>query len=144
MTWVIDAILAAVLVGLVWLGAKRGLMKSLAGVISVGAAFFGASWCANRFVTPVSRWLEPLLREMHPEDGYALILAILAYARCGTPPQFSSAALNYAWAFVRAGIDRDDARYCHVVEQRRKAAEKRWSKRTDASNEDTFAALACK
>ena len=50
MTWVIDAILAAVLVGLVWLGAKRGLMKSLAGVISVGAAFFGASWCANRFV----------------------------------------------------------------------------------------------
>ena len=63
MTWVIDAILAAVLVGLVWLGAKRGLMKSLAGVISVGAAFFGASWCANRFVTPVSRWLEPLLRE---------------------------------------------------------------------------------
>ena len=63
MTWVIDAILAAVLVGLAWLGAKRGLMKSLAGVISVGAAFFGASWCANRFVTPVSRWLEPLLRE---------------------------------------------------------------------------------
>ena len=63
MTWVIDAILAAVLVGLVWLGAKRGLMKSLAGVIGVGAAFFGASWCANRFVTPVSRWLEPLLRE---------------------------------------------------------------------------------
>lgn len=88
--------------------------------------------------------LEPLLREMHPEDGYALILAILDYARCGTPPQFSSAALNYAWAFVRAGIDRDDARYCHVVEQRRKAAEKRWSKRTDASDEDTFAALACK
>lgn len=88
--------------------------------------------------------LEPLLREMHPEDGYALILAILAYARCGTPPQFSSAALNYAWAFVRAGIDRDDARYSHVVEQRRKAAEKRWSKRTDASDEDTFAALACK
>ncbi len=38
-------------------------MKSLAGVIGVGAAFFGASWCANRFVTPVSRWLEPLLRE---------------------------------------------------------------------------------
>ena len=32
-------------------------------MISVGAAFFGASWCANRFVTPVSRWLEPLLRE---------------------------------------------------------------------------------
>ena len=63
MTWAIDAVLAAVLVGLVWLGAKRGLMKSLAGVISVGAAFFGASWCANRFVTPVSRWLEPLLRE---------------------------------------------------------------------------------
>ena len=30
MTWAIDAILAAVLVGLVWLGAKRGLMKSLA------------------------------------------------------------------------------------------------------------------
>ena len=69
MTWVIDAILAAVLVGLVWLGAKRGLMKSLAGVISVGAAFFGASWCANRFVTPVSRWLEPLLRDLPRADG---------------------------------------------------------------------------
>ena len=88
--------------------------------------------------------LEPLLRSMAPEDGYALILAILDYARCGTPPQFSSAALNYAWAFVRAGIDRDDARYSHVVEQRRKAAEKRWRKPAPVSDEDAFAALACK
>ena len=71
MTWVIDAILAAVLVGLVWLGAKRGLMKSLAGVISVGAAFFGASWCANRFVTPVSRWLvrESIQQKLSGQDG---------------------------------------------------------------------------
>ena len=57
MTWVIDAILAAVLVGLVWLGAKRGLMKSLAGVIGVGAAFFGASWCALRLWRGVSQRL---------------------------------------------------------------------------------------
>ncbi len=40
MTWAIDAVLAAVLVGLVWLGAKRGLMKSLAGVISMGSSVF--------------------------------------------------------------------------------------------------------
>ena len=98
MTWVIDAILAAVLVGLVWLGAKRGLMKSLAGVISVGAAFFGASWCANRFVTPVSRWLEPLLREsirqkLSGQDGADAGELLSAFA-------FDTHSLVYAAAFI--------------------------------------------
>ena len=91
MTWVIDAILAAVLVGLVWLGAKRGLMKSLAGVISVGAAFFGASWCANRFVTPVSRWLEPLLREsiqqkLSASESYVALISSRTRLPAGKAP----------------------------------------------------------
>ena len=99
MTWAIDAVLAAVLVGLVWLGAKRGLMKSLAGVISVGAAFFGASWCANRFVTPVSRWLEPLLREsiqqkLSGQDGADAGELLSAFTRCAT----SSRIFSRLWA----------------------------------------------
>ena len=44
--------------------------------------------------------LEPLLREMHPEDGYALILAILAYARAGIAPPhaFKSSAVEITFS----------------------------------------------
>ena len=88
--------------------------------------------------------LYPLLKQMTPEDGYALIMAIFAYAQDGTLPRFSHQARDYVWEFVRLNIDRDSERYLRVVEQRRKAAEKRWQKQAAPSDEDAFAALACK
>ena len=90
--------------------------------------------------------LYTMLKQMTVEDAHALIMAIFEYAQNGIVPQFSSQALVYVWEFVRLNIDRDDQRYLKVVEQKRKAAEKRWSKQAPArdSAEDTFAALACK
>ena len=52
-----------------------GLMKSLAGVIGVGAAFFGASWCANRFESFGCGWSSEKevageIRARYEQDGY--------------------------------------------------------------------------
>ena len=88
--------------------------------------------------------LYPLLKQMTAEDAYILIMAIFEYAQNGNLPRFSHQALDYVWEFVRLNIDRDNERYLRVVEQRRKAAEKRWRKQTAPSDEDAFAALACK
>lgn len=88
--------------------------------------------------------LYPMLKQMTVEDAHALIMAIFEYAQNGVLPRFSSQALDYVWEFVRLNIDRDSERYLRVVEQRRKAAEKRWQKQAAPSDEDAFAALACK
>ena len=58
-----DIVIAAVLVLAVWIGAKRGLLQSLAGVIIVVAAFFGASWAANTFDEMAAQWMRPLLED---------------------------------------------------------------------------------
>ena len=58
-----DVVIAAVLVLAVWIGAKRGLLQSLAGVIIVVAAFFGASWAAETFEEPAAQWMRPLLED---------------------------------------------------------------------------------
>lgn len=88
--------------------------------------------------------LYPMLKQMTVEDAHALIMAIFEYAQNGVLPRFSSQALVYVWEFVRLNIDRDNQRYLKVVEQKRKAAEKRWQKQAAPSDEDAFAALACK
>lgn len=88
--------------------------------------------------------LYPMLKQMTVDDAHALIMAIFEYAQDGTLPRFSHQALDYVWEFVRLNIDRDSERYLRVVEQRRKAAEKRWQKQAAPSDEDAFAALACK
>lgn len=58
-----DVVVAAVLVLAVVIGAKRGLLQSLAGVIIVVAAFFGASWAANTFDEMAAQWMRPLLED---------------------------------------------------------------------------------
>ena len=87
-----------------------------------------------------------LLRQMPMEDAYTMFMAIFAYAQHGEMPSFANPALTYVWEYVRNDIDRDNQRYQQVVERRRKAAEKRWEKRTvkEPSAEDTFAVLACR
>jgi len=60
---VADAVIAAVLVLAVVIGARKGLVKSLAGVVMVVVAFIGASFVANAFAEPVAQWLGPVIEE---------------------------------------------------------------------------------
>jgi len=62
MIWM-DIVIAAVLVLSVVIGIKRGLLKSLAGVIIMILSFMGASWAANMLSGPVAKWLQPMLQE---------------------------------------------------------------------------------
>lgn len=42
-----DILVLAALIAAAWLGAKRGLLKSLAGLLIVVVALLGASWAAR-------------------------------------------------------------------------------------------------
>lgn len=72
--------------------------------------------------------LYPILRQMPPEEVYEIVMAIFTYARDGITPVFHSTALTYVWGFIQQSLQRDDQRYQRVVEQRRRAAEKRWDR----------------
>ena len=58
-----DIVIAVVLVLAVVQGARKGLVKSLAGVVIVAGALIGASFAANAFVEPVAEWLGPVIEE---------------------------------------------------------------------------------
>ncbi len=58
-----DIVIALALVLTAAIGAWKGLVKSLAGVIIVVAAFIGASFVANAFAEPVAQWLGPVIEE---------------------------------------------------------------------------------
>ena len=78
-----------------------------------------------------------VLRQMPMEDAYALVMATLDFAEHGVVPEFKNPALTYAWSFIQLSVERDSVRYDRVVEQRRKAAERRWAKKQqDETNAD--------
>ena len=54
-----DILVLAALVAAAWLGARRGLLKSLAGLLIVLVALWGASWAADHLTEPVAQWIEP-------------------------------------------------------------------------------------
>ena len=58
-----DLIIIAALVFTTITGARRGLLQSLAGVVIVVVAFFGASWAADQLAQPVAERLGPLIQE---------------------------------------------------------------------------------
>ena len=58
-----DLVIAAALVLFVVIGAVRGLVKSLSGLIIVAAALIGASFVANALAEPVAQWLGPVIEE---------------------------------------------------------------------------------
>ena len=58
-----DIIIAAVLILAAVVGTKKGLLKSLAGVVIVIAAFIGASFIADALAEPVAQWLQPVLED---------------------------------------------------------------------------------
>ena len=59
----VDIIIIAILVLCVVIGAHRGLLQSLAGVIIVVAAFFGASLAADALAPSVAEWIGPMVEE---------------------------------------------------------------------------------
>ena len=58
-----DLIIAAVILLALALGAKAGLVKSLAGVVVAVCSAVGASWAARMLAAPLSAKLTPLLSE---------------------------------------------------------------------------------
>lgn len=58
-----DAVIALLLLLSLLSGAKRGMLKSLAGVVVVLAALLGASLLANRFADDVAVKLQPVLQQ---------------------------------------------------------------------------------
>lgn len=58
-----DIIIIVVLIVALALGVKRGLLASIAGIVSAIAAFFCASIAANYLSPVVEQWIQPVLME---------------------------------------------------------------------------------
>ena len=58
-----DIVIVVLLAAAIFLGARRGLIRSLAGVVVLVAALFGAAWAARTFSDTVAQWLRPLLEK---------------------------------------------------------------------------------
>ena len=60
---IVDIVIAAAILLAVYLGARSGLLQSLAGVIVVVASGLGASLAAKVLADPVAAWLQPMLTQ---------------------------------------------------------------------------------
>lgn len=63
MTAFVDLAIAAILIIALALGVKRGLIASIAGIVSAVAAFFGASLAADYLTPMVEEYLQPRVLE---------------------------------------------------------------------------------
>ena len=61
MALIADLLIAAALLAAVVIGARRGLLRSLTGLVVVALAFVLASWAADRLADPVAQKLSPLV-----------------------------------------------------------------------------------
>ena len=61
--YIADIAIALVLVLAVVLGARKGLVKSLAGVVTLAVALVGAAFIADAMAEPVAQWMRPLLEQ---------------------------------------------------------------------------------
>ena len=57
---ILDLVLIAIVALCVWLGARRGLFRSLADLAAYLVALIGASWAANQFSAQVMEHLRPV------------------------------------------------------------------------------------
>ena len=79
-----DILVLAALIAAAWLGARRGLLKSLAGLLIVVVALLGASWAADHLTEPVAQWIEPRvtqrveqkIEESHAADAGQMLQAL--------------------------------------------------------------------
>lgn len=65
---IIDVVIVLVLVGFTAYGAKRGLFQSLAGLVIVVVALFGAAIVAGTFAKPVAKVAAPLVEKYFAEQ----------------------------------------------------------------------------
>ena len=65
---IIDIVIVLVLVGFTAYGAKRGLFQSLAGLVIVVVALFGAAIVAGTFAKPVAKVAAPLVEKYFAEQ----------------------------------------------------------------------------
>lgn len=61
--YIADIVIALVLVLAVVQGARKGLVKSLAGVVTLAVALVGAAFIADAMAEPVAQWMRPLLEQ---------------------------------------------------------------------------------
>ncbi len=86
---ILDLVILGIFLLCVWLGARKGLFRSLAELLASLAALVGASWAAGQFAQAAVGWLRPLLESsvsqaieqylagIAGEEGYTGILADL-------------------------------------------------------------------
>ena len=65
---IIDIVLVLVLAGLTVFGAKRGLFQSLAGLVIVVLALFGAAMVAGFFAPPIAKAATPVVEKYFQEE----------------------------------------------------------------------------
>ena len=79
-----DILVLAALIAAAWLGARRGRLTSLAGLLIVVVALRGASWAADHLTEPVAQWIEPRvtqrveqkIEESHAADAGQMLQAL--------------------------------------------------------------------
>ena len=59
MSVIADILVLAALIVAAVVGARRGLLKSLAGLLIVVVSLLGAAWAADHLSGPVMRWVGP-------------------------------------------------------------------------------------
>lgn len=86
--------------------------------------------------------LLPLLEQLGDASSGCLFRAILSYGQSGTVPTFDDPTLRAVWVLIQRSIDVDDEAYRRKVEQKRRAANKRWGRtEDDADDADAYPAL---
>lgn len=79
--------------------------------------------------------LRPCLKRLSLEEKGHLFECILDYAEYGEVPELDGMT-GVAWDFIQPRIDRDAERYEEVVENKRRAARKRWDKQQEELQND--------
>lgn len=79
--------------------------------------------------------LRPCLKRLSLEEKGLLFECILDYAEYGAVPELEGMT-GVAWDFIQPRIDRDAERYEEVVENKRRAARKRWDKQEESLQDD--------
>lgn len=84
MSVIADILVLAALIVAAVVGARRGLLKSLAGLLIVVVSLLGAAWAADHLSEPVMRWVEPrvtqrveqIVQNSQPADASQMLQAL--------------------------------------------------------------------
>lgn len=121
---IIDIVVAAVLVGFVFYGGSRGLVRSLAGLVAVVIALVGAGIAAATFAPPAAEFVTPFIAEKIEERVEEAVAS-----RTGVEmPELETEELSVSELLTILGLDED--------------VRGRLSEKAEAAMRDTGAAVA--